>query len=125
MLELCWQGTREVGPLSDGSMRKFLKDGDVVTIKGSCTHASGYRIGFGQCVGQVLPADTPPAPALVPPPLAALNDVRLQTYWRSSCSWRAPPDESNHLAASRSNLAAGHEDALTTMACWRARAMPS
>ncbi len=28
MLELSWKGTREVGPLPDGSTRKFLKDGD-------------------------------------------------------------------------------------------------
>ena len=33
MLELCWQGTREVGPMSDGTPRKFLKDGDVVTLR--------------------------------------------------------------------------------------------
>lgn len=28
MLELSWKGSREVGPLPDGSTRKFLKDGD-------------------------------------------------------------------------------------------------
>lgn len=28
LLELSWKGTREVGPLPDGSTRKFLKDGD-------------------------------------------------------------------------------------------------
>jgi hypothetical protein len=30
MLELCWKGTKEV-TLSDGSIRKFLKDGDEVS----------------------------------------------------------------------------------------------
>lgn len=33
MLELCWKGTKPV-PLKDGSTRKFLQDGDEVTIEG-------------------------------------------------------------------------------------------
>ena len=37
MLELCWQGTKEVGPLADGSTRKFLRDGDVVNMTGAST----------------------------------------------------------------------------------------
>lgn len=87
MLELCWQGTKEVGPLSDGSMRKFLKDGDTVTLRGACRHAAGYTVGFGECAGQLLPAGTPPPP-VPPPPMPAVHDVRLLSYWRSSCSWR-------------------------------------
>ena len=55
MLELSWQGTKELGPLCDGSVRKFLKDGDTVTMKGVCKHPSGYRIGFGECRGVILP----------------------------------------------------------------------
>lgn len=54
MLELCWKGTREVG-LSDGQKRKFLVDGDEVIISGFC-EADGVRVGFGNCVGKVLPA---------------------------------------------------------------------
>jgi len=88
MLELCWQGTKEVGPLADGTTRKFLKDGDTVTMKGVCTHASGYKVGFGVCTGTVLPAGaTPPPPQLPPSPLP-LSEVVLSSYWRSSCSWR-------------------------------------
>ena len=88
MLELCWQGTKEVGPLADGSVRKFLKDGDTVTIRGKCTHPSGFSIGFGECAGQVLPAGVVAPPPPLPPPAVALHDVSLLAYWRSSCSWR-------------------------------------
>mmetsp|Transcript_16031 Transcript_16031/g.31394 ORF Transcript_16031/g.31394 Transcript_16031/m.31394 type:complete len:440 (+) Transcript_16031:36-1355(+) len=54
MLELCWKGTKEV-PMNDGSIRKFLKDGDEVNLIGFC-QGNGYRIGFGDCKGRVLPA---------------------------------------------------------------------
>ena len=56
-------------------------------MAGVC-RGDGYCIGFGDCSGEVLPAaSTPPLP-LAPPPPAALRDVTLQSYWRSSCSWR-------------------------------------
>ena len=87
MLELCWQGTKEVGPLSDGTTRKFLKDGDTVTMRGVCA-GDGYTIGFGECAGAVLPAGTAPPPLPAAPPRASLRDVTLHGYWRSSCSWR-------------------------------------
>ena len=87
MLELSWQGTKEVGPLSDGTTRKFLKDGDVVTLRGVC-NGPHFSIGFGECAGQVLPAgSTAPVPA-APPVACVLRDVELHSYWRSSCSWR-------------------------------------
>jgi len=54
MLELCWKGTREV-PVGDGLTRKFLADNDEVILSGFC-EGDGYRIGFGHCVGKVLPA---------------------------------------------------------------------
>ncbi|MDO5528538.1 MAG: fumarylacetoacetase [Paracoccus sp. (in: a-proteobacteria)] len=39
----------------DGGTRIFIEDGDSITLRG---HASGdgYRIGFGECAGKVLPA---------------------------------------------------------------------
>ena len=86
-LLLSWQGTREVGPLSDGTPRKFLKDGDVVTLRGACT-GPHFTVGFGECTGQVLPAGATPPPRAPPPPACTLRDVSLQSYWRSSCSWR-------------------------------------
>uniref|UniRef100_A0A182N845 Fumarylacetoacetase n=1 Tax=Anopheles dirus TaxID=7168 RepID=A0A182N845_9DIPT len=54
MLELSWKGTKQVS-LSGGETRKFLQDNDEVVIRGFCS-ADGARIGFGSCVGVVLPA---------------------------------------------------------------------
>uniref|UniRef100_A0A0A9X2E1 Fumarylacetoacetase n=2 Tax=Lygus hesperus TaxID=30085 RepID=A0A0A9X2E1_LYGHE len=54
MLELCWKGTKTVN-LKDGTTRKFLQDGDEVIIEGFCL-GEGYRVGFGQCSGKLLPA---------------------------------------------------------------------
>ena len=54
MIELSWRGTRSV-PLPNGEERKFLQDGDTVFLKGYC-QGEDYRIGFGECVGQLLPA---------------------------------------------------------------------
>ncbi|GAB3292458.1 fumarylacetoacetase [Hymenobacter tenuis] len=55
MLELSWRGTRPV-PLADGTERKFLQDGDTVTMRGYCER-DGLRIGFGEVTGTVLPAN--------------------------------------------------------------------
>uniref|UniRef100_A0A7S2TH86 Fumarylacetoacetase n=1 Tax=Lotharella oceanica TaxID=641309 RepID=A0A7S2TH86_9EUKA len=54
MLELSWGGKKEV-KLPDGSTRTFLKDGDTVTMTGFC-QGQGYRVGFGECTGKLLPA---------------------------------------------------------------------
>ena len=88
LLELCWRGTREVGPLSDGTMRKFLRDGDTVTMRGICRHDTGFKIGFGEVAGKVLPAGSIPPSVESPPCHAVLNNATLHSYWRSSCSWR-------------------------------------
>ena len=55
MLELSWKGTKDIH-LTDGDSRKFLKDGDEVTIRGWCKTEDGVRIGFGKCAGKVLPS---------------------------------------------------------------------
>ncbi|KAF4143327.1 Fumarylacetoacetate (FAA) hydrolase family [Phytophthora infestans] len=55
MLELSWQGSREVALGDSGTTRKFLHDGDTVAVTGFC-QGNGYRIGFGPCEGKVLPA---------------------------------------------------------------------
>ena len=53
LLELSWGGKE---PLSlPGASRSFLEDGDTLTLRGHA-QGSGHRIGFGECVGQVLPA---------------------------------------------------------------------
>ena len=54
MLELCWKGTKPVD-LGEGITRKFLQDGDEVIMTGYC-QGNGYRVGFGECRGKILPA---------------------------------------------------------------------
>ncbi|MCH8569215.1 MAG: fumarylacetoacetase [Balneolales bacterium] len=53
MLELSWRGAKSV-PLSNGEERKFLKDGDTVIMRG-WGQGDGYRVGFGECAGKLLP----------------------------------------------------------------------
>ncbi|MCZ7648519.1 MAG: fumarylacetoacetase [Planctomycetota bacterium] len=54
MLELAWRGTKPL-KLPGGGERKFLEDGDTVILTGWC-QGKGYRVGFGECRGTVLPA---------------------------------------------------------------------
>ena len=54
MLELTWRGQNPI-QLNDGSERKFVNDGDTVTLRGYSEH-KGVRIGFGACEAKVLPA---------------------------------------------------------------------
>uniref|UniRef100_A0A8D3C069 Fumarylacetoacetase n=1 Tax=Scophthalmus maximus TaxID=52904 RepID=A0A8D3C069_SCOMX len=54
MLELSWRGSKSID-LGGGESRTFLKDGDEVTITGYC-QGDGYRVGFGPCMGTILPA---------------------------------------------------------------------
>ncbi|CAH3154098.1 unnamed protein product, partial [Porites evermanni] len=54
MLELSWKGTKPLD-LGEGVTRKFLQDGDEVIMTGYC-QGNGYRVGFGECRGKILPA---------------------------------------------------------------------
>lgn len=54
LLELSWGG-KEPFRLTDGQERSFIEDGDTLTLTGFA-QGGGYRIGFGSCVGKVLPA---------------------------------------------------------------------
>jgi len=54
MLELCWAGQKEI-LLADNQSRKFLLDGDEVSLTGWC-QGKGYRVGFGECKGKILPS---------------------------------------------------------------------
>jgi fumarylacetoacetase len=56
-LELTWNGTEPV-TLADGSSRRFLEDGDTVTITGSAPGPNGSRIGIGEVTGTIRPAET-------------------------------------------------------------------
>ncbi len=54
LLELSWGGKEPI-TLQDGSTRSFIEDGDTMTLTGHA-QGDGYRIGFGQCTGKILPA---------------------------------------------------------------------
>ena len=54
LLELCRKGTQPL-PLPNGETRTFLQDGDRVTLTGWC-QGNGYRVGFGEVSGRILPA---------------------------------------------------------------------
>ena len=54
MLELTWRGANPL-KLPNGETRKWLEDGDTLAITGWC-EGDGYRIGFGEVSGRVLPA---------------------------------------------------------------------
>jgi fumarylacetoacetase len=90
MLELSWKGTKEV--VVGDEVRKFLKDGDTVVMKGFCDKTGHGRVGFGECTGKVLPALT----AVVDDKgdktkeevLEIYSDFKLHGYWRSSSTWR-------------------------------------
>jgi fumarylacetoacetase len=58
LLELSWNGTEPL-TLRDGKQRTFLEDGDMLTLRGHA-QGKGYRIGFGECSGVILPALAPP-----------------------------------------------------------------
>ncbi|MDR7126750.1 fumarylacetoacetase [Pseudotabrizicola sp. 4114] len=53
LLELSWGG-KEPFPINGGS-RSFIQDHDTLTLRGQCK-GDGYTIGFGDCVGKVIPA---------------------------------------------------------------------
>jgi fumarylacetoacetase len=55
MLELTWRGENPI-KLPGGEERKFLQDGDTLTISGYC-QGKGYKIGFGEVKGKILPAN--------------------------------------------------------------------
>ncbi|KAI2636625.1 Fumarylacetoacetase [Xylaria nigripes] len=54
LLELSKGGKEDI-MLSGMNVRRFLKDGDIVTIRGS-SGKPGARVGFGDCIGQIQPA---------------------------------------------------------------------
>lgn len=54
LLELTWNGARPI-ELDSGGTRTFIVDGDELTLAGWC-QGDGYRVGFGTCVGKILPA---------------------------------------------------------------------
>ena len=58
LLELSWGG-KEPLTLETGESRSFIEDGDTLGLHGAA-RGNGYTIGFGDCMGKVLPALTDP-----------------------------------------------------------------
>src|SRR6266436_959514 len=54
MLELTWRGANPL-KLPNGETRKWLEDSDTLTITG-WAQGDGYRVGFGEVSGRILPA---------------------------------------------------------------------
>ena len=55
LLEISWNGTEPL-ELPGGVKRTFLEDGDSLVMRGWC-QGDGYRIGFGEVEGTILPAE--------------------------------------------------------------------
>ncbi|MGI9365064.1 MAG: fumarylacetoacetase [Rhizobiaceae bacterium] len=54
LLEISWGG-KEPFDLAGGESRTFIEDGDTLTLRGHA-EGDGYRIGFGECSGKIVPA---------------------------------------------------------------------
>ena len=54
MLELSWRGSEPI-ELASGATRTFMQDNDRITMTGWC-QGDGYRVGFGEVTGKLLPA---------------------------------------------------------------------
>ncbi|KAK6595123.1 fumarylacetoacetase [Botrytis cinerea] len=55
LLEMTWGGSKDIW-LVGMETRKFLKDGDEITLRGTCGEEEGGRVGFGECRGKVISA---------------------------------------------------------------------
>ncbi len=53
------RGGKQPLQLASGETRSFLEDGDEVTLRAWCEAYGAVRIGFGECVGRVVPGATP------------------------------------------------------------------
>jgi fumarylacetoacetase len=55
LLEISWNGSEPI-ELPGGITRAFLEDGDSLVMRGWC-QGDGYRVGFGEVEGTILPAE--------------------------------------------------------------------
>ena len=55
LIELTTGGKNPI-QLPNGESRTWLEDGDTIILRGWCEKPGAARIGFGECVGTVLPA---------------------------------------------------------------------
>jgi len=57
--EITWGGKNPFVLQETNEERKYFQDGDQLIISGFC-QGNGYRVGFGECIGKILPAHTFP-----------------------------------------------------------------
>ncbi len=57
LLELTWRGSEPI-ELPGGEVRRFLEDGDELTLSGYCEREGQARVGFGACRGVVEPVES-------------------------------------------------------------------
>jgi fumarylacetoacetase len=55
LIEIGWNGSEPL-ELEGGGKRSFLEDGDSLVMRGWC-EGDGYRVGFGEVEGTILPAE--------------------------------------------------------------------
>jgi fumarylacetoacetase len=55
LIETTWNGRDEI-TFPDGSIRTFLEDGDTIGVHGRCNAPGAVPIGFGECIGTVMPS---------------------------------------------------------------------
>ena len=53
LLELSWNGSRQVNLSGSEQQRTYLQDGDVVVMTGFCQKGS-LSLGFGECSGKII-----------------------------------------------------------------------
>jgi fumarylacetoacetase len=58
LLEITSRGMEPLD-LPTGETRRFLEDGDEVTLRGWCEESGFCRIGLGECRGMIMPALRP------------------------------------------------------------------
>uniref|UniRef100_A0A7S3LBJ4 fumarylacetoacetase n=1 Tax=Amphora coffeiformis TaxID=265554 RepID=A0A7S3LBJ4_9STRA len=87
MLELSWKGTKEI-PVGN-EVRKFLHDGDTVTMRGCCEKDGWGRVGFGECRATVLPPTRQPRVGSTEDfALTRYRNFKLYGFCQSSSTWR-------------------------------------
>ena len=55
LLEQTANGKRKI-KLQGGEERAFLEDGDTIVMRGVCGNEEDGLVGFGECVGTIVPA---------------------------------------------------------------------
>jgi fumarylacetoacetase len=90
MLELSWNGTKDVLLGDTEHTRRFLEDGDTVILQGWASKEGTSRVGFGSCTGTIIPIQTASRkiPSSIQDEKPRYTQLKLYHYGYSSASWR-------------------------------------